>query len=131
MPVLDTAVIFAAADPEDPSHTKALKHLAKLGPKRLLATFALIEFDIVLKSRGYTDENRMEKLALLLRDFPASATSIHPITPATLYAAALNERSFRVDYFDAAVAAEAMEHDGKVVSTDRAFDVIPGLKRIW
>ncbi len=131
MPVLDTVVLFAAADPEDAFHEKALEHLAKLGTRYVLATSALIEFDIVLKSRGFDYNERMEKFALLIRDFPAAAEAVHRITPATLYLAALHERDFDLDYFDACVAAEAWEHDGIVVSTDESFDVIPDLKRMW
>ncbi len=36
-----------------------------------------------------------------------------------------------VDYFDAGVAAEAKTLDGAVVSTDRVFDKIAGLRRLW
>jgi predicted nucleic acid-binding protein len=34
-------------------------------------------------------------------------------------------------YFDAAIAAECLQSDGVIVSTDRAFDSIPNLTRIW
>ena len=36
-----------------------------------------------------------------------------------------------LEYFDAGVAAGALQLDGIVVSNDRAFDRIEGLKRIW
>lgn len=131
MPVLDTSVVFAAADPRDALHSKALKFLTKLGRRYVLATFALIEFDIVLKSRGFSHNERMEKFALLIRDFPAAAKSVHRITPTTLYLAALHGRDFGLEYFDAGVAAEAVEHDGAVISADKAFDIIPSLRRSW
>lgn len=131
MPILDTNVLFAAADPEDPSHRKALNHLTQLGRRNFLATFALIEFDIVLKSRGFSYDQRMEKYTLLLRDFPAAAESVHTISSTTLYLAALHERDFGLEYFDAGVAAEAIEHDGAVISADKSFDNIPSLKRSW
>jgi len=38
---------------------------------------------------------------------------------------------YKLDYFDAGVAAEALQHDGIVISTDKAFDKIPYIKRKW
>jgi len=40
------------------------------------------------------------------------------------------EGKLGLDYFDSLVAAEALEHDGAVVSSDRKFDRVPGLKRM-
>lgn len=40
------------------------------------------------------------------------------------------ETRFELDYFDALLASEALEHDGEVVSSDRQFDKIPGLRRV-
>ncbi len=71
MPVLDTVVLFATADSNDKHHERAKKHLHLIGePEVYLGAFALFEFDITLKSRGFTSEQRMEKYALLLRDHP-------------------------------------------------------------
>lgn len=130
MPILDTVVLFAAADSSDRLHESAIKQLRMLGGTQLIGTFALLEFDVVLKSNGFSTKMRMEEVALLLRDFPFVAGATHSASPGTLYRAILCEREFDLGYFDALLAAEAMEHDGKTVSTDRAFDKIPGLKRI-
>jgi len=55
MPVLDTVVLFATADEGDDRHHKASSYTQSLEKKNLyLAGFALLEFDIVLKSRGYS-----------------------------------------------------------------------------
>jgi hypothetical protein len=35
------------------------------------------------------------------------------------------------EYFDAGIVAEALQLDGTVVSTDRAFDRVEGLTRVW
>ncbi|KPV65422.1 MAG: hypothetical protein AOA65_0163 [Candidatus Bathyarchaeota archaeon BA1] len=37
----------------------------------------------------------------------------------------------RLDYFDAGVAAEALQLDGIVISTDEAFDKVSHIKRSW
>jgi len=123
-------VLFAAADPLDKFHEDGVRHLRNVGGKLLVGTSALVEFDIVLKSRGLSGSDRMMEMALLMKDYPDVASSVHPVSPATLYLAALHEREFRLDYFDALMAAEASEHDGEMVSSDRAFDAIPNLKRV-
>jgi predicted nucleic acid-binding protein len=130
MPILDTVVLFAAADPLDKFHEDSVRHLRKVGGEVLVGTSALMEFDIVLKSRGLPAIARMKEMALLMKDYPEVSSSVHPVSPATLYLAALHEREFHLDYFDALMAAEAAEHDGEMVSTDRAFDAVPNLKRI-
>ena len=48
-----------------------------------------------------------------------------------LYLSAKIEGEEGTDYFDAGVAAEAESFDGIVVSSDRVFDKLKGLKRIW
>ncbi|MBI2649503.1 MAG: PIN domain-containing protein [Thaumarchaeota archaeon] len=129
-PLLDTVVLFAAADSLDPLHESAVHHMRKLGGAYLIGTFALLEFDVVLKSNGFSNEKRIEEFALLLRDYPAAAEATHGVSPSALYLAILCEREFDLSYFDALIAAEAIDHDGKIVSNDRAFDRIPGLSRI-
>ncbi len=132
MPVLDTVVLFGAADSKDPAHEKSVRYLARLvEPDYYLASLALVEFDIVMKSRGSSPRERMLRHALLARDYPASNTKVTPLSPTTLYLAAKLENEEAIDYFDAGVAAEAQALDGIIVSTDRVFDKIPGLRRIW
>jgi predicted nucleic acid-binding protein len=130
MPVLDTVVLFAAADPLDKFHEEGVRRLRSVGGKSLVATSALMEFDMVLKSRGLSSSERMKLMSLLRAEFPDVASSVHPISLSTLYLAALHEREFGLDYFDALIAAEAAEHDGEMVSSDRAFDTVPNLKRV-
>ncbi len=132
MPVLDTVVLFGAADRKDPAHEKSVAYLGRLNePNYYLAGFALMEFDIVMKSRGLTDKERMVRHALLARDYPATAVKVRPFSPHVFYLAATMEDEGEIEYFDAGVAAEAKLLDGEVVSTDRAFDRLKGLTRTW
>ncbi|KXA96950.1 hypothetical protein AKJ39_03925 [candidate division MSBL1 archaeon SCGC-AAA259J03] len=132
MPVLDTIALFAAADEDDPRNEVAESHLDGLRKDGfLLASYSLIEMDIVLKSRGYDPEGRRKQQGLLLKDFPNTARKIHPITPTTIYLGAGIEQEQGLDYFDAMIGAEAVEHDGRVVSTDEAFNRIDELERVW
>ncbi len=125
-------VLFGAADPKDHAHEKSVGYLARLAqPDYYLAGFALVEFDIVMKSRGFSYRERMLRHALLARDYPMSTGKVRPISPTTLYLAAKMEGEEAADYFDAGVAAEAKALDGLVVSTDRFFDEIKGIRRVW
>ena len=125
-------VLFGAADPKDPAHERSIAYLARLGELGFyLAGFALIEFDIVMKSRGLTYRERMVRHALLARDYPLTKTRSKALSPEILYLAARMEGEDRIDYFDAGVAAEAKVLDGHVVSTDRVFDRLHGVKRVW
>lgn len=132
MPVLDTVVLFGAADPKDLRHEKSTAYLARLNEADFyLASFALIEFDIVMKSRGMGYSERMVRHALLARDHPSTMIKVRPLSPQVLYLAARIEGEEEVDYFDAGVAAEAQALDGHIVSTDPVFDRIPGVRRVW
>jgi len=130
MPVLDTVVLFAALSEADPRHERGIYYMEKLDEEDYyVSAMALVELDIVLKSRGFSEEERMEIFALLAADYPHAKVS--PLSPITFYTAAKIEREYNLDYFDACVAAEALLLDGIVISTDEAFDRVAGLKRIW
>ncbi len=130
MPVLDTAVLFAAADPADKRHKDAVARLSSVGGRILVATASFLEFDLVLKSNGYTPSRRRDELKRMMDEFPKIDSAIRPVGPSTIYLAADIEAGYRLDYFDSLIAAEALAFDGELVSSERDFDVIPGLKRI-
>ncbi len=125
-------VLFGAVDPKDSAHESSKRFLARLGePDYYLAGFAMLEFDIVMKSRGFSHGERMLQHALLARDYPASTVKVRSVSPTVLYLAARIEGEEGTDYFDAGVAAEAKSLDGLVVSNDRIFDRLKRLRRIW
>jgi len=132
LPILDTVVLFATADPNDKHHERAKRHLERTDEDDVyLGAFALLEFDVTLKSRGFSFEERMEKHALLLCDYPALDRKVARLSPTTLYLTSRLEAEVGLEYFDAGVAAEALQFDGSIISTDRAFDQVEGLTRIW
>ena len=62
MPVTDTVIIFGAADTKDKYHEVGVKYLEGVNNgEYLIPSLALLEFDIILKSRGFTFAQRMEK----------------------------------------------------------------------
>ncbi len=125
-------MLFATADSNDKHHERAKRHLQLIvEPEVYLGTFALFEFDVTLKSRGFTFEQRMEKYALLLRDYPNLDRKVAKLSPSTFYLTSRLEEETDLEYFDAGTAAEALQLDGSVISTDRAFDKVEGLTRRW
>jgi predicted nucleic acid-binding protein len=125
-------VLFGTADSKDKHHEQAKKHLQRISkPEVYLGSFALLEFDVTLKSRGFSFEQRMEKHALLLRDYPDLDRKVARLTPAVFYLTSVLEEEVEIEYFDAGIAAEALQLDGVVISTDRAFDRVDSLTRIW
>lgn len=130
MPILDTMVLFAAADPSDRYHRDAESRLGKVGDRVRVAASGLIEFDLVLKARGYSAESRRSEFKSMVEGFPEIEDAPATIAPRTLYLAAAIEEGLQLDYFDSLIAAEAIGFDGKLVSSDRDFDRVPGLERI-
>ncbi len=125
-------VLFDALDPKDPYHRESLEHLRQLDrPEYFLAGFALFEYDIVLKSRGFTPSQRMEYYAVMLNDHPILSRKIRQLSPEVMYRAAELERETNIDYFDAGVAAEARMYDGRIISKDPIFDKLLGITRTW
>jgi predicted nucleic acid-binding protein len=132
LPILDTVVLFGTADSKDKHHEQARKHLRRISePEMYLGAFALFEFDVTLKSRGFSFEQRMETHALLLGDYPDLDRKVSRLTPSVLYVTSRLEEELHLEYFDAGIAAEALQLDGSIVSTDKAFDRVEGLTRSW
>lgn len=130
MPILDTAVLFAAADPADEYHDDAARHLAEAGAESIVAASGLIEFDLVLRARGQSPGARRAEFRRLIAEFPEVETAVGSVKPRTMYVAASLEEGFQLGHFDSLIAAEALAFDGKIVSSDRDFDPVPGLERI-
>ncbi len=49
------------------------------------------------------------------------------LRPSVFYVAVGLAKDIGLEYFDAGVAAEALQYDGDIISTDRAFD---GIRRV-
>lgn len=132
MPVIDTIIIFSAADTESKYHKLGLKYLEYVNiGKFSLPSLALMEFDIVLKSRGFSFEERMEKQALLLSDFPNLEKHMIKLSPIVLYNTARLENEYNLDYFDAGICAQALQEDGIVITPDKKISFVKEVKTQW
>jgi len=124
MRFLDTVVIIGALSTENRHHAESVKHLEELsesGEARVPMT-ALLEADLVMKTRGYTAEERRLTWRALQgwiaddRVIPNTITSLRD-------AVALQECG--LDYFDSFIVSLAVEAGATVVTTDVALrDVV-------
>ncbi len=129
MPVLDTEVLFAL-DPRDKKHAKALKLLASA--KGLSAPDAsLLEFQLVLRSRGLGPKERAEAISDVYLILSAHGVGEAKTIDSGLLALQCKvESEYHLTFFDSLVAASALSLDSSVVSDDEAFDSVLGLRRI-
>ena len=131
LPVIDTLVLFAAADSLDKLNEKGLSYLSDVNTNRrwFIPSFALLEFDLVLKSRGYSESDRMEKYALLINDYPNIEKKV--ITPRIIHETARIESLYGIDYFDAGMIATALILDKKIATVDKKIAKISEIEIVW
>lgn len=129
MPVLDTQVLFAL-QPSDEKHENALK-LIRSARGYTVPDTSLFEFHAVLRGRGKSNEAvKQIMLALdeILSERGVSQTAT--MDPLLVVSQCQLESEYGLSFFDSLIAASALAVDGAVVSDDRAFDKVPGLRRV-
>ena len=132
MPVIDTMVLFATADTHHKWHMKSKKALQLVNDDNnwWIPSFALMEFDLTLKSRNFTSEDRMEKYSLLMLDYPNLNMKVFTITPAILHETSRIEELYTLDYFDAGMVASSLNLDGQIATVDKQILRIAEVKGI-
>lgn len=125
--LIETDVLLAALNRRDPLRPAALDVLSTEG--LVLSPYALLEINLLVRAgkmkvgdfRAFADE-----LGAYLR------TRGIPVLPdrAEYHATAHSiERRHRLSFFDSLHAAAAMGEGGEIVSADRAYDRIAGVRR--
>ncbi len=115
MRLIDTVYLVAYFRPSDPNHDVAEELLESLGEGTFVSQAALIEFDLLMKSRGLGLGERLKALGLLdvLVD-----EKLMPLTPADLAAAAYLFKRYELDYFDSLFAAQCVLREADPLTTD-------------
>src|SRR5437667_10630647 len=104
-------------DPRDTSHSESVHYLRLLeNPEYYLAGFATLEYDIVLKSRGFSPRQRMTYHAVLSHDFPTLISTTRRLSPEIMYMTAQHEQEGGVDYLDAGDRSEVKRYVDQNVS---------------
>jgi len=129
VPALDTEVLFAL-DAKDRHHGRALKFLASRGDI-IAPDTTILEFGLVMRSMGVGSADRGKAAATLNQALAAYGVRQERTIDARLLARQCElESRFGMTFFDSLIAASALALDGTIVSDDKAFDDVPGLRRI-
>jgi len=130
MPVVDTELLFLL-NPRDPRHSFALKIIEQLKGELYVPDTAILEFEVTLRSRGRSISQIRRALASIkkiLIDYNIHEASTLSTGTLLLHLDLMEE--YGLSYFDSLIAASAIVIDGVIVSDDKAFDRVKGLKRI-
>lgn len=116
MEVVDTVYLIAYFKPSDPLHEEAARLVESLGPERKVSQAALIEFDLLMKSRGLSLTDRISVWNLLQALIDMEA--IEPVSPTDLAVAAFLAGSYGMDYFDSIIASQCLLRKAEPLTTD-------------
>lgn len=133
MQVVDTVVLVAFRDKNDPVFKKANEYVIEISLRQdiLVPSVTLMEFDLELKSHGIGDGSRFDIHSTVAGLVPRSR--ILPLTPDVLRKAAelTKVATWRGSYFDTLIAATGLEFGaGSVITTDRKFSKL-GIKPVF
>ena len=127
MPLLETDILVAAIDPEDPNHHVARRIIEE--GRVHLSPYALIELDLLIRSniikvRDYS--KFWSKIEELLKRFKIRMVKVRPLHFIKAYEL---RRNYELTYFDSLHAATAIIESLELISFDaKAYSTIRGLK---
>lgn len=133
MRIVDTVVLIAFRDRNDPHFKKANEHVIEIGLSQdvLVPSATLMEFDLELKSHGESGESRADIHSTVSGLIPPG--KVLSLTPGVLRrAAALSKTAdWRGSYFDTLIAATGLEFGAdEAITTDRKFSRL-GIKPVF
>ncbi len=129
MPIIELDLLIALVNREDKLHEVASKLFeaavqGKIG-RMTIAASALMEYELVLRSRGYSEEDIAADIRALtnIRNVDEA-----PLNSQVMIAAIDLRKRYQLSYFDSLHAATAIQQDGTIISTDKAYMRISELK---
>jgi len=123
MEIIDTIYLIAYFRPSDPLHENAIAYLENLGDDRVVSQASLIEFDLLMKTRGLESEERRKTWLILHKLIDAS--TIEPVTPLDMAIATYLVTTYNLDYFDSLISAQCIVRKAKPLTTDKEIlDVV-------
>ncbi len=129
MPILELDMMIAFVNSADTLHKLASEVFDKVVRGELenaaIPCSAYMEYELALRSRGYDEE----EIRLDLESFRSMRNLGEvPLTPEILLEASRLRSRYRLSYFDSLHAASALAHDKVIISVDKAYQKIPGLR---
>lgn len=128
MRLVDTIVIVGALNIRDRHHKKASKYLDMLAMDNdlVIPLSTLMEFDLLMKARDYTDDERRSSWIELAPKI--STQKILCETASTFVRAAELQRE-GMGYFDSLITALAQELNSSVITDDK--DIAKHVETEW
>ncbi|ABM81266.1 type II toxin-antitoxin system VapC family toxin [Hyperthermus butylicus] len=114
--IIDTVYLVAYLNPDDPLHEEAARLIESLNPGRRVSQAALIELDLLMKSRGFTPSERRDTWQLLAAIL--NEETVEPLLPADFALAVELAEKEGIDYFDSLIAAQCINRKAKPVTND-------------
>jgi predicted nucleic acid-binding protein len=128
MPLLENDIIFAYLNKRDENHEAAVRIFSALEDDSLsvdISSVTMIELELIYRSQGIEDK-LLDHLAAL-----SALPNVRyvPLTPDLVLASVYLRQTLDLTFFDSHYAATALNLDRHIISTDRAYDTVPGLNR--
>lgn len=131
MPIIELDLLIALVNREDGLHESASRLFEAAAKGRIgkitIAASALIEYELILRSRGYSEEDIAADIKALTK---IKNIEEAPINSKVILAASSLRKKYPLTYFDSLHAATAILHDREIISTDKAYREIKELKTI-
>ena len=119
MEIVDTVYLVAYFRPSDPLHNQAENIIENLGADRKVSQAALIELDLLMKTRRLTLQERIQVWKIL--SLFITPDTVEQLTPLDLAAATYLSQTYQIDYFDSLIAAQCMLRAANPLTTDPAI----------
>jgi len=131
MPVIEVDMLIAFVNALDKYHKVASKLMKRIISGELkgvkVAASAYLEYELILKARGYSEEEIRSDLNHF-RKIPNLGEA--PLTVDVLIEASELREKYNLTFFDSLHGATALLSDGVLISLDKAFNEVKGLKVI-
>jgi predicted nucleic acid-binding protein len=114
--IIDTVYLIAYLKPDDEKHEEALKLLSELSRDRKVSQAALVELDLLMKSRGFSSEERGRVWSLLGQIIPKDF--VEALIPIDFAIAVKLHEERGLDYFDALIVAQCISRNATPITTD-------------
>lgn len=123
MEIIDTVHLIAYFKPSDPLHRYVITYIKNLGDEKVISQASLVEFDLLMKTCGIKDEERIKTWLVLRRLI--DAVMVEPVTPLDMVIATYIATNYNMDYFDSLISAQCIIRRAKPLTADREIiDVV-------
>jgi predicted nucleic-acid-binding protein len=112
--LVDTVYLVAYINPQDKLYSKAREIFENMGSHTFISSYALLELDLIMKSRGFTVEERIDAWTILESKIAENVAHPHPQD----HRLATELQGLDYDYFDSLIAAQAARLQAKPLTKD-------------